>query len=224
MNQRTLTLLALYFLASGGVAAQQLYKSVGPDGKVTYTDRPPAGDASAKVSVMKSYILRPVDAPPPPSLSSALPVPAGDAAKKAATDAAAAGTGKTGMSLEVEQAVAGVLSLSELFRRSEEVCSRGLAPGSKRYPIVLAKWRERNATFLKKQQKILMEVISPALRAALQSAVDEKNDKVLQPVSAAQPGVRAKWCDKGFDDLDAGMHDIANNPALSVPLITYTAR
>jgi hypothetical protein len=220
MKRRLTILFVLNLLAIGGVGAQQLYKSVGPDGKVTYTDRPPV-DASTKVSVMKSFVLRPVEAPPPPSLSSSLPPPGTEEAKRAA---ATAGPAKPGMSLEVEQAVAGVMGLVDLLRRSEGVCSKTVLPSSGRYAATLAKWRERNATFLQKQQRILMEVMSPSLRAALQAAVADKTDKILVPVSAAQAPLRQAWCEKGFDDVDSGMHDIANKPALSIPLITYTPR
>jgi hypothetical protein len=216
MTYKTAILLLLHLFAASEVAAQQLYKSIGPDGKVTYTDRPPAGDASAKISVMKSYVLRPMEAPPP-SLTSALPAPSADAAKRAGAASAAA---SAGMSLEVEHAVAGVLGLSELFRSSEELCSKSVA--TRRYALSLAKWRERNATLLQKQQRILMTAFTPTLRAALQAAVTDKNDKVLAPVAVAPAPVRQKWCDKGFDDVDAGLHDIANNATLSVPLITYS--
>jgi hypothetical protein len=220
MNYKTTILLLLYLIAGGEAAAQQLYKSVGPDGKVTYTDRPPAGEASAKVSVMKSYVLRPLDAPPPPSLSSGLPPPSADAVRRASATPAAASAPKEGVPLEVEQAVAGVLGLSELFRRSEDLCSKSV-PGQ-RYANSLGKWRERNASFLQKEKHILMTVLTPTLRAALQAAVNEKNDKVLAPVASAQPAARQKWCEKGFDDVDSGMHDVANNAALSIPLITFT--
>jgi hypothetical protein len=48
---KTLLLALLGALVSGGACAQ-MYKIVGPDGKISYSDRPPT-DANAKVSVMK---------------------------------------------------------------------------------------------------------------------------------------------------------------------------
>lgn len=49
---RTLTFIAVALLAS--LPAWALYKVVGPDGKVTYTDKPPPADAAAKVSSVRA--------------------------------------------------------------------------------------------------------------------------------------------------------------------------
>ncbi|UUZ46702.1 DUF4124 domain-containing protein [Massilia sp. B-10] len=47
-------------MLASGVLAQQMYKVVGADGKITYSDRP-AYEKANKLSVMKSYTLRPVE-------------------------------------------------------------------------------------------------------------------------------------------------------------------
>ncbi|QIL80218.1 glutaredoxin family protein [Diaphorobacter sp. HDW4A] len=43
------TLLCATAVVSVGVQAQQIYRSVGPDGKVTFSDQPPANNANASV-------------------------------------------------------------------------------------------------------------------------------------------------------------------------------
>ncbi len=229
MNYRLLFLLTVSLVAMGTATAQQMYKSVGPDGKITYSDRP-SDSASAKVSVMKSYVLRPVDQAPPAlaagasaSASAAAATDGAHGAKKAAPAGTAPALLKGGIPLEVEKAVAGVMLLADLFRRSELLCSAALPTSSQRYNNSLSKWRDRNASFLDKQKHILMEVVSPIQRAALQSTVADTNERSMEKVASAPIAARIKWCDKGFIDVDSGQHDIANSPALSVPLITFNA-
>ena len=55
---KLLTLHALIFMAGSVLAplaqAQQVYRIVGPDGKVTFSDQPPPAASTAKVSAAKS--------------------------------------------------------------------------------------------------------------------------------------------------------------------------
>ncbi len=46
---RVLTACAVLILATAGAQAQQVYRIVGPDGRITFSDKPPA-DASARVA------------------------------------------------------------------------------------------------------------------------------------------------------------------------------
>lgn len=220
MKNRLLIPLVLYIFTMGGAVAQQMYKSVGPDGKVTYSDRPP-DTASAKLSVMKAYAMHPVDTLPATLSNVAASAVKADPGSLRSGKSAKAGGART-VPEEVEKAVTGVMVLADLLRRSEELCVSTLPTSTKRYGGVYGKWKDRNATFLDKQHRILMEVISPARRASIQQAVGAVNDHSLTQIRAASTAARVTWCNKGFEDMDAGRQDIANNPALSVPLITFT--
>lgn len=46
----------LALLAAGSAQAQQIYRIVGPDGKVTFTDKPPVPDGRSKISTVASSI------------------------------------------------------------------------------------------------------------------------------------------------------------------------
>lgn len=56
-------LCGLLFLATGA-SAQALYKSVGPDGRVTYSDQPPVGGTTQQLQLDR--LPAPVVAPPEP--------------------------------------------------------------------------------------------------------------------------------------------------------------
>lgn len=62
INQILLT-GAILLTVGAGVAAQQVYRIVGPDGRVTFTDQPPPPSASVRTSALSS-----VNAPGPGSL------------------------------------------------------------------------------------------------------------------------------------------------------------
>jgi hypothetical protein len=206
--KKRLLLLPVLFLAAGlGVAQSQLYKIVGPDGKVTFSDKPPA-DASAKISVMKSNVLRPIEAttlPSFPSPASAKPV-------------------ASGTSAELDQALLVVMGMVEITRKVEPMCSTSAPISAKRLALGIRNWNQRNATFIEQQKRILMEVVTPAKRAALQARLAAKTEQAVVELQSLSPEGRVKWCERLVANLSSDENDIANVPAVSVPLITNRPR
>lgn len=210
MNTKKLLLILLSAAAASGVDAQQLYKQVGPDGKVTFSDRQPGG--SGKVSVMKSNVLRPLDAEPP-------------AASQMMVNPKATGAdGKvfvpTGTMAELEDAVSSVMVLSEVAKKFEPICSP-TPQAAKQYSIAVNGWRKRNANFIEQQTRILMEVIDPTKRNLMQNKVGTRVDEALLEVMRLNPAWRGKWCNKAVLEMTSGSNDIANNAPVAIPLITY---
>ena len=215
MNPKILLLL-LSATAAGGVDAQQLYKSVGPDGKVTFSDRPPGGNG--KISVMKSNILRPLNQELPPSTLAATAKPVREPAAAAGGSSAAASNGPS--TPELEEAVSAVLLMSEVAKRFEPICSP-TPTAAKQYSVAVTGWRSRNANFLDKQNRILMEVIDPAKRAAMVTKVNGRVSESLSEVSSLNAAWRTKWCDRAVLEMTGKVNDVANNAAIAIPLISY---
>lgn len=199
-------------------AAQEMYKSVGPDGKVTFSDRPPSSD-KAKVSVMKASVLRPLEGPPPAQPKIA--PPAGLASGQ--NGAPAAGGMSNGIpSPELQHAMLVVMLMSEVAGKFEPVCTSA-APQSKKFMNAANGWKQRNGTFIEQQKRATSDM-APAKRAALQGEVAAKiNEAMTEVVALSTPG-RVKWCDKATLDMSSGLNDVANNAAVAVPLITYKSR
>lgn len=218
MNKRLL-LLPVLCLASGlGLAQSQLYKSVGPDGKVTFSDKPPV-EASAKVSVMKSNVLRPVESgvapsfPSPSSLSSAKPAPP-----------AATNTLPYSSPAELDQALLVVMGMVEITRKVEPLCSSTAPLTARRLGAGIRNWNQRNATFVEQQRRILMEVVTPMKRASLQARLAAKTEQAIVELNSLSTEGRVKWCERLISNLSSDENDIANVPAVSVPLITNRPR
>ena len=57
MTTRTLCTLAL-LLAATGTLAQQVYRQIGPGGRVTFSDQPPAANARKPRSITSCVVLR----------------------------------------------------------------------------------------------------------------------------------------------------------------------
>jgi len=213
MNKPKLLLTLLGVAAAFGADAQQLYKSVGTDGKVTFSDRAPTGDG--KVSVMRSNILRPLEPKEPvASLAGALP--------KAGVIPAARPLApvRTPATPELEEAVSALLLQVELSKKFEPLCSPTLLAG-RDYNLAVYNWRKRNALFLQQQNRILMEVIDPIKRAAIYRKVEISVDASLLETIALNAAGRAKWCERAILEMNSGISDVEKNTAVAAPLTAY---
>ena len=123
--------------------AQQLFKVIGPDGRVTFSDKPPLQKAG-KVSVMHSYTLRPyVTAQSPAELAEAA------AAKKlAAGEQPAVVPGAPPvvpvLTTEVQDAIVTEMGQVEFSRHFYNFCNDSLS-GAKTFSHASRAWKERNA-------------------------------------------------------------------------------
>lgn len=216
MNIPKLLLTILSIAAMAGANAQQLYKSVGPDGKVTFSDRAPAGQG--KISVMRANILRPLEQDVP-ATAATLP-PTLKLPKSAPERAATPAYARAPSTPELEEAVGAVLLLQEVAKKFEPVCSPNQQAATA-YNVAVTTWRKRNASFIEAQTRILMEVIDPAKRATIQQKVDGRVASALSEVVSLNASWRAKWCDRAMAEMSNGTNDIAKNVAVAVPLITY---
>jgi hypothetical protein len=220
MKKRLLLLPVLCLAAGLAVAQSQLYKIVGPDGKVTFSDKPPA-DANGKISVLKSNVLRPIEGTTLPSF----PSPSSLASAKSATaSSVAASAPGYATSAELDQALLVVMGMVEITRKVEPMCSTAAPASAKRLALGIRNWGQRNATFIEQQKRILMEVITPAKRAGLQARLASKTEQAVVELNSLSPEGRVKWCERLIANLSSDENDIANVPAVSVPLITNRPR
>lgn len=193
-------------------SAQQLYKTVGPDGKVTFSDRPQNGE-KLKVSVMKGSVLRAVEGPPPAQPKITAPKPGG-------ADAPGSGISAAGVpSAELQHAVTVVSLMSEVAVKFEPVCSKATSQ-SKKFVTAANNWTLRNGSFIEKQRRAIADM-APARRTAIQNEVAAKIHEAMSEVLAQGQAGQVKWCDKATVDMSGGTNDVANNVDVAMPLITY---
>jgi hypothetical protein len=205
MNTRRL----LFFLAGTLVipcaVAQQMYKVVGPDGKVTFSDRPPA-QLVGKVSVMRASTLRPLAEPPTPAKAPARP-----AGVPAAAPAAAV------MTPEIEAAMLFVMEQVEYTRRFYGFCSKS-------FSVAARSWKQRNAAPIAHQNRLLMEVVSPSKRDELLGKVSALLADESGKMATRTPGERQAWCADAVAELDSGKSDIVQPAMMAMPVVPYRGK
>lgn len=225
--------LALLALATACTAsAQAVYKSIGPDGKVIFTDRPPsAGD----VPIMgKPVAPAPKEAPVAPT--SPAPAPGAEAPrtlndewreKKAnakrgtrvqptAPEAAA----PDAISNEALQAGLSKLMIAEyLINHFRSLCATGEAGA--RNSQAAQQWRNDHNRLLQGYRGILREAFSPVEQGKIHAHVESVARERLKDVSAASPAARAKWCASNADDLNNGVIDLNKDPQVGPVILAY---
>ena len=228
MNRRSAFLMILLMAAANGLLAQ-VYKSIGPDGKIVYTDKPPTG-ADNKSTVISA----PTQAPPQRDSATTKSTPvAADApvsqgsksatAKKAQrVDAPRSDAPATpAVDEALEKAVIGVMGYDDLVRQAEDVCMRTLPTSFKKYSAATNGWKQRNAVILSQQQRVLSQAFSASQRQVMQAGVRTRNQQMFAPILDAPAASKIKWCDQTVDEINNGAMDVHNKPNLSLPLTNY---
>ncbi len=213
--------------------AQTIYRVVGPDGKVTFTDRPPGNAEATQQQQAAKPAHTPAASPPPASETRPMPQPAASAtepatAKKAnaakATPAdrpAAAPAEPKPVDEALLRALVAVLFQETLVRKSEELCISTLPTSMKRYGDAADGWRQRNAVWLDKAQKQML-ALGPEFQRVVKTRVDDDISKLLKPVNDASMHQRIKWCDQTAQDLPKGTLDLGGKTMVTGPLSKVT--
>lgn len=201
--------------------AQQMYKVVGPDGKVTFSDRP-ALQSSSNVSVMRSYTLRPLGEKRTPAEIAAEAA----SGKKSST----APSGTTGalpavpiLTPEVEDAIVAVKGQVEFARHFYNFCNTSVTAAGA-FNAAASGWKKRNATAVEQQHRLLTEVVSPSKRDELQHKVTMLLAEESAKVAARNPKDREAWCSGAIAELNSGKLDINQPAMMAVPIVTYRAK
>jgi hypothetical protein len=196
----------LLFLLPALVSAQAVYKTVGPDGKVTFSDEPPA---EGKATALEGY--RPPVAKTPEKTSAdraaevrqqALERHQAKRALPAATTAAAPAPDPA-----LGQAIIGVLVFEGMVQQTEKLCISTLPTSFKRYGAAAEGWRQRNATILQQARTLMAQVLSVEERQMLEKTVAAKNTEQMAEVVRAPAAARIKWCDRSAREISEGAVD-----------------
>jgi hypothetical protein len=192
--------LLLALLATGAASAQ-VYKIVGPDGKVSYSDRPPP-EPNAKVSVMKPHGAAAEVALPPGSPSSGA-----GAAQKPSPEQARETLKILAANPGLVAGIAAVLDMRELVDQTTALCAR--MPNARQYLAARDAWSLRNGQVLSQHRKIYESLYVPENRSSLEKGIAERAAKTLAVVGQANEASKAKWCDTSMEEVRAGKMDLS---------------
>jgi hypothetical protein len=212
MYKAKLFLLIICCAAAYGAMAQQMYKTVGPDGKVTFSDRPQLDD-KAKLSVMKSYTLRAVE-PPKPKVE---PLAAKPGRK------AGPGEPQVVLTAEVEEAMVSVMGMVEFGLRFEPFCNSNPAE-ARAFAAANYDWKKRNAAAIEQQKRLLTEAISPIKRAHLLDTQQQLMSEEIAKVVARDAAARKEWCAGVVAELNSGRSDVDKPAMMALPIVPYRAK
>ena len=205
--------------------AQTIYRVVGPDGKVTFTDRPPGNaEAAQQQQTAKPAPASETRPMPQPAASATEPATAKKANAAKATPAdrpAAAPAEPKPVDEALLRALVAVLFQETLVRKSEELCISTLPTSMKRYGDAADGWRQRNAVWLDKAQKQML-ALGPEFQRVVKTRVDDDISKLLKPVNDASMHQRIKWCDQTAQDLPKGTLDLGGKSMVTGPLSQVT--
>ena len=209
---KKLILLSICCAAAAGSQAQKMYKTVGPDGKITFSDRPEIG-ADTKVSVMRSNTMHAVEMP----AKKVDPVQA--PRRKGAGNQEALPV----ITPEVEEAMLSVMGLNEFGRRFDGFCNATNA-GAKAFAAANYGWKKRNAAAVEQQKRLLTEVMSPVRRAQLIDREQQVMAGEIAKAAALAPAARQEWCDGVISELNSGRSDVDKPEMMALPIVQYRAK
>lgn len=217
----SMTLAAMLALAASLplAHAQGVYRIVGQDGRVTYSDQPPPGGAqNGRIDVLRPPATTvhsgagragqsAVEASPPPAV-----------ARPAAHSRAAAPDDS------IEAAVIGVLGLEDAVRRTETICVSTQPASARRYSAAVDDWARRNARPVLVARQTLSRAPDARTRDRIEEGVRQANVQRFEALGDATDGDRVAWCDRSVAEIAAGRMDVHDKPRLVGPLANLPIR
>ncbi|MDO8328960.1 MAG: hypothetical protein Q7T36_00635 [Fluviicoccus sp.] len=226
MRINNLLSISILICATGSALAQPVYKIIGKDGKIIFSDSPPT-EVGADFTVMgeSNQSSKATESAKKEhtqigssQVHDSLRV---DAKKTQAAAPISKTPSKPVVDVELERALNGIIIMEDLVQQTESLCLNALPSSFNRYNTAAVNWRNRNAAIITLQRKISSQVYDASMRRKLEAAVKLRNAKDLAPVVSADTWSKIKWCDKAFDEVNSGKMDVHNAPKLSVPVMNY---
>lgn len=187
MRSRPLAALSLLFFAHA--AGAEIYKVVGADGRVSYTDQPPSV-ATPNVQLFKHGRGRPTVATEEP-----------DPLRRAQT--------------RLSPAVRDVLNSNAFALEGMHLCMQVMPGAMRRYGDTLDGWKIRNAEATERAEQILAETAPASIRARIKAAAINDARQVMAHIRTATPKRLSTWCESTSAELASGNVDLARQPAIA---------
>lgn len=197
---KSLFLFVLTMLVAS-TAFAKICKTVGPDGSVTYTDRPAETCAAAQArsdSAKAEATARKV------------------AAVSAASDAPASDVANT---TTIEHAVIAIMTLEDRVQRAYDMCVQVQPTSIRRYGDAIDGWRERNAVAMRKMNRALAQGFNGTQQRVIRDGVSKRNEQEIGAMRASLASAQLKWCDQTTGEIENRSLDVA--ATLTAPLVSF---
>ena len=202
-------------------AAAQTYRIVGPDGKVTFSDRKPT-DPQLKTRELGKIVAAPLlpqtsepfDLRPATTLSPPRP---------ASAEGFAPTVDVSGLPFPpgLPNAILDVVIHQFFVQTLVETCSRGHPAFTERYQAGVRNWRDRNADILARSNRITFARFTAEQRDTLR-ATGRARLAQLVPPSGASDAERDQWCDRMNTDLARRQFELVGDLRVA-PIVNFEA-
>lgn len=224
--QRVLPLLLLAAHAGAGVAAPvantgPTYRIVGPDGKVTFSDRMPT-DPQLKTRELGKPVVAPLlpqsnepfDLRPATTLAPRRP---------ASADGLAPALDISGRPFPpgLPDAILDVLVHQFFVQTLVEACARENRASAERYQAGVRNWRDRNADILSKSNRISFTRFTAEQRDTLRTTGRLRLAQLVPPSNAAEAD-KSEWCDRMITDLARHQFELVGDLRVA-PILYFEA-
>jgi hypothetical protein len=208
--------------------AQSVYKAVGPDGKIVYTDQPLL-EPNTQAKAMTNTSMRTSTVPAAETNARKLGSAQADASaamapkkalRKDDTRTATAGERVVPIDEATQQALITIIGFENLVTRVTRMCTDTLPTSMNKYAEMSENWTARHSALLEKKNKI-MAAYPAEERARITSVIASKNDRDLALVASAHAGRRIPWCQQSVSEVNGGRMDVYNTPRIAEPLNNF---
>lgn len=201
--------------------SKEIYKVIGPDGKVTFSDRPPADAAvTEKMDVIRTPTEALTPAPSQPASSANRGAKQATQSNRAVVAEAAKSESGSILDTATEKAIIGVLGYNDLVKQTENLCIDALPTSMRRYSQAAQSWQNRNGKYVSQAQNA-MASLNASQRGQINTTIRSYNANSLSVVLAAPTASKIKWCDSSLDSIQGGSMDVQNKPNFTGPLAKY---
>ncbi len=178
------------------------YRAVGPDGKVTYTDRKPT-DPQQRTRELGQVVVAPLlaagNAPFDLRPATTLPPAAPRGTANDGTTPAVDISGKP-FPPGLPEAVLDVLIHQYFVQTLTETCTRQRPALSERFQAAVRNWRDRNAEILDKSNRITFARFTGEQRDTLRATARARLVQLVPSRDMPEPD-KVAWCDRMGTDL-----------------------
>ena len=194
------------------------YRIIGPDGKVTYSDRIPT-DPQARTRELGRTVTAPLLAPStaPFDLRPATSLP--PAARPTGGDAPAVDISGKPFPPGLPEAVLDVLVHQFFVQTLTETCDRMRPAFAERYRGGVRNWRDRNADVLAKSNHITFTRFTGEQRDTLRATARIRMAQLL-PAADASADDKGTWCDRMSTDLARHQFELVGDLRVA-PILYY---
>ncbi len=196
------------------------YRIVGPDGKITFSDRKPT-DPQVRTRELGQTVTAPLLAPAsaPFDLHPATALP--PAARPVGGDAPPVDVSGKPFPPGLPEAVLDVLMHQFFVQMMVETCARLRPALTDRYQAGVRNWRDRNAEILAKSNRISFTRFTGEQRDVLR-ATSRARLAPLMPPADAQPADKMLWCDRMSTDLVRHQFELVGDMRVA-PILYFEA-